>query len=102
MGRLATISNRLATASALAAVLAVSLGACGYRELKAPCGPDEGKPTAASSALSYAPVAPSPVTGSPLDRLAVASIPVSDPCGPLQPINGGRPVAIGPMSGEPP
>jgi hypothetical protein len=98
MGTLATIATRLVTASAFVA----SLGGCGYRELKAPCGPDEGKPSAASSAMSYAPVAPSPVTGSPLDQLSVASIPVADPCGPLRPINGRRLMATGSASGEPP
>lgn len=97
MGKLAQIAARLATASAVAAVL----GGCGYRELKAPCGPDEGKPAAASLAMSYAPVAPLPITGSPLDRLG-GGIPVSDPCGPLRPLNGRRTVSIGSTSGEPP
>lgn len=97
MGNLATISVRLATASALAAVL----GGCGYRELKAPCGPDEGKPSVASLAMSYAPVAPLPITGSPLDRLG-GGIPVTDPCGTLRPLNGRRTVSNGSTSGEPP
>lgn len=94
MGTLATIGTHLATASTVAVVL----GGCGYRELKAPCGPDEGKP----AALSYTPVAPSPMTGSPLDQLSVASIPVADPCGPLRPINARQTVATGSISGEPP
>jgi hypothetical protein len=97
MVKLAHIAARFATASAVAAVL----GGCGYRELKAPCGPDEGKLSAASLAMSYAPVAPSPITGSPLDRLG-GGIPVSDPCGPLRPLNGRQTVSIGSMSGEPP
>jgi hypothetical protein len=97
MGKLAHIAARFATASGLAAVL----GGCGYRELKAPCGPDEGKPSAASLAMSYVPVAPLPITGSPLDRLS-GGIPVSDPCGPLRPLNGRRTVSTGWASGEPP
>lgn len=97
MGTLAHLAARLATASALAAVL----GGCGYRELKAPCGPDEGKLSAGSLAMSYAPVAPLPVTGSPLDRLG-GGIPVTDPCGPLRPLNSRRTASIGSMSGEPP
>ena len=98
MGKLATITTRLATAS----TLAVALGGCGYRELKVPCGPDDGKPAAASLAMSYAAVSPSRVTGSPLDQLSVASIPVADPCGPMRPINGRRLMATGSASGEPP
>lgn len=97
MGKLAHSAARLATACAVAVVL----GGCGYRELKAPCGPDEGKLSAASLAMSYAPVAPLPITGSPLDRLG-GGIPVSDPCGPLRPLNGRRTVSIGSTSGEPP
>jgi hypothetical protein len=97
MGKLAHIPARLATASAVAVVL----GGCGYRELKAPCGPDEGKLSAASLAMSYAPVAPLPITGSPLDRLG-GGIPVTDPCGPLRPLNDRRIVSIGSTSGEPP
>jgi hypothetical protein len=97
MGTLATIAARLATASAVAVVM----GGCGYRELKAPCGPDEGKTSAAFLALSYAPVAPLPITGSPPDRLG-GSIPVSEPCGPLRPLNGGRTATIGSAGGEPP
>ncbi len=97
MGTLAHLAARLATASALAA----ALGGCGYRELKAPCGPDEAKLSAASLAMSYAPVAPSPITGSPLDRLG-GGIPVTDPCGPLRPLNGRRTVSNGSTSGEPP
>lgn len=96
MVKLAHIAH-LATASALASALC----GCGYRELKAPCGPDEGKPAAASLAMSYAPVASLPITGSPLDRLG-GGIPVSDPCGPLRPLNGRRTVSIGSTSGEPP
>ena len=69
--------------AALAAALACSLGGCGYRELKAPCGPEEGAPPA----LSYAPSPAMPVTGSPLDQLGTGSIPVTDSCGPLRPIN---------------
>ncbi|MGL4438694.1 MAG: hypothetical protein ACRCUE_05440 [Bosea sp. (in: a-proteobacteria)] len=98
MGGLANIVVRVVIMSALAA----ALGGCGYRELKAPCGPDEGQPAAAASALAYAPVTSPPMTGSPLDRLAVASIPVADPCGPLRPINGGRTIVPGPAGGEPP
>lgn len=97
MGKFAKLTTRLATASALAAVL----GGCGYRELKAPCGPDEGKPAVASLAMSFAPVAPLPITGSPLDRLG-GGIPVTDPCGPLRPLNGRPTVSIGSTSGEPP
>jgi hypothetical protein len=97
MGKLAHIAARLVTASAVAALL----GGCGYRELKAPCGPDEGKLSAASLAMSYAPVAPLPITGSPLDRLG-GGIPVTDPCGPLQPLNGRRTVSNGSTSGAPP
>jgi hypothetical protein len=85
MGKRATIVTRIAITSALSA----SLGGCGYRELKAPCGPEEGKP----AAMSYAPVVSPPVTGSPLDQLGVASIPVADPCGPLRPLNGARSVS---------
>jgi hypothetical protein len=96
MGTLAHNAARLVTASAVAVVL----GGCGYRELKAPCGPDEGKLSAASLAMSYAPVAQSPITGSPLDRLG-GGIPVSDPCGLLRPLNGRRTVSIGSMSGDP-
>jgi hypothetical protein len=80
-----TMANMVA-GFAIAAVLAPVLGACGYRELKAPCGPDEGSPPA----LSYAQLAATPLTGSPLDRLSGGSIAVTDPCGPLQPINGSR------------
>lgn len=83
MGRLAQITARLSTASALAAVLS----GCGYRELKAPCGPDEGKLSAASWAMSYAPVASPPMTGSPLEEIGGGGIPVADPCGPLRRIN---------------
>ncbi|MGL4443295.1 MAG: hypothetical protein ACRCU1_06705 [Alsobacter sp.] len=97
MGKFAKLTTRLATASALAAVL----GGCGYRELKAPCGPDEGKPAAASLAMSFAPVAPLPITGSPLDRLG-GGIPVTDPCGPLQPLNGRRTLSIGSTADDPP
>jgi hypothetical protein len=97
MGTRAHIAARLVTASAVAVVL----GGCGYRELKAPCDPDEGKLSAVSLAMSYAPVAPLPITGSPLDRLG-GGIPVSDPCGPLRPLNGRRTLSIGPTSGEPP
>jgi hypothetical protein len=97
MGTLAQIAARLVTASAVAVVLS----GCGYRELKAPCGPDEGKLSAASLAMSYAPVAPLPITGSPLDRLG-GGIPVSDPCGPLRPLNGRRTVPTGSANGEPP
>jgi hypothetical protein len=96
MGTLAHVVTHLATASALAAVL----GGCGYRELKAPCGPDEGKLSAASLAMSYAAVAPLPIIGSPLDRLG-GGIPVSDPCGPLRPLNDRRTVATGSTSGDP-
>lgn len=97
MVKFSHIAARLVTASAVAVVL----GGCGYRELKAPCGPDEGKLSAASLAMSYAPVAPLPITGSPLDRLG-GGIPVSDPCGPLRPLNGRPTVSIGSTSGEPP
>ena len=97
MVTLAHIAAHLLTASAVAALL----GGCGYRELKAPCGPDEGKPAAASLAMSYAPVAPLPITGSPLDRLG-GGIPVSDPCGPLRPLNDRRTVATGSTADDPP
>lgn len=97
MGSLAHIAARLVTASAVAVVL----GGCGYRELKAPCDPDEGKLSAASLAMSYAPVAPFPITSSPLDRLS-GGIPVSDPCGPLRPLNGRRTVSIGSTADDPP
>ena len=80
----AELLQSAARAVMLAIVLSSTLGGCGYRELKAPCGPDEGKP----AALSYAPVAPSADMGSPLDRLAIGSIAVVD-CGPLRPINNG-------------
>jgi hypothetical protein len=40
----------------IATALASMLGGCGYRELKAPCGPDEGLPAAAIPNLtSFAP-----------------------------------------------
>lgn len=80
-----------------ASVLALLLGGCGYRELKAPCGPGEGLP----AAMSYAPVAPSPKTSSPLDQLSVAGIPVADPCGSLRPLNGARPNNTTSISGDP-
>jgi hypothetical protein len=97
MGKFAKLATHFLTASAVA----VLLGGCGYRELKAPCGPDEGKLSTASLALSYAPVAPLPITGSPLDRLG-GGIPVTDPCGPLRPLNGRRTLSNGSTSGEPP
>jgi hypothetical protein len=102
MGAWATPTVRAAKSAvlsaALAMVLALSLGGCGYRELKAPCGPEEGAPPA----LSYAPVPAIAATGSPLDQMsagsgAMGAISVADPCGPLRPINGSR--AIG---GPPP
>jgi hypothetical protein len=97
MGALATptvrAARRAALTAALAAALACFLGGCGYRELKAPCGPEEGTPPA----LSYAPSLFVPTTGSPLDRLSVyggmgGGIPVADHCGPLRPINGNLPL----------
>jgi hypothetical protein len=100
MGAWATPTVRAAKSAVLSAALAAALAfilvGCGHRELKAPCGPEEGTP-----ALSYAPSPATPMTGSPLDQLAASSgmgsIPVTDPCGPLLPINGSR--AIG---GPPP
>ena len=90
MGARATLAVRAARSAALMAALAFILGGCGYRELKAPCGPEEGAPPA----LSYAPSPATLHTGSPLDQLAArsgaGSIPVADPCGPLRPINGSR------------
>lgn len=73
------------TRIAILLALAVGLSGCGYRELKAPCGPDEG----GTPALSYAPLAQR-VTGLPLDQLSAGGIPVVDPCGPLRSINAPR------------
>ena len=74
----------------IATALASMLGGCGYRELKAPCGPDEGLPAAAIPNLtSFAPVGTTALTFSPLDQLAVGEHPFLGACGPLRPINGG-------------
>lgn len=79
----------------IATALASMLGGCGYRELKAPCGPDEGLPAAAIPNLtSFAPVGTTALTFTPLDQLAVSDHPVGErpflgACGPLRPINGG-------------
>jgi len=82
---------------------AVLLASCGHRELKAPCGPDEGgPPTIPSTVTSLVPVedhlfepppngtprSSMPLTGTPLDRLAAA--PALDPCGPLRPLNAAK------------
>ena len=64
---------------AIIAALAGVLAGCGYREVKAPCAPDEGQP---SVLTSYAPVLRQ---ASPFDRLAVGE-PAVDPCGPMRPI----------------
>lgn len=87
----------------LALATAVLLASCGHRELKAPCGPDEGGPSAIPStvtslvpvedhlfgpALNGTPRSTMPLTGSPLDRLAAA--PALDPCGPLRPLNAAK------------
>jgi hypothetical protein len=74
----------------IATTLASMLGGCGYRELKAPCGPDEALPAAAIPNLtSFAPVGTTALTFTPLDQLAVGEQPVLGACGPLRPINGG-------------
>ena len=95
MGARATLTvhaaRRAALAAALVAALACSLGGCGYRELKAPCGPEEGVP----AALSYAPFTALPITASPLDRLAAGGIPVADPCGPLRRVDQSLATAVG-------
>jgi len=74
----------------IATALASVLGGCGYRELKAPCGPDEALPAAAIPNLtSFAPVGTTPLTFTPLDQLAVGEHPFLGACGPLRRINGG-------------
>lgn len=80
------IAVRVVTAAAFAA----ALGSCGYRELKAPCKPEEGAPPA----LSYAPPPLTPITGSPLGELATGAIPVADPCGLLRRVNSSPATAI--------
>lgn len=60
-------------------VCACALAGCGYREVKAPCSPDEGQPTILTS---YAALARQ---GTPFDGLAVGE-PALDPCGPMRPI----------------
>jgi hypothetical protein len=79
MGKLAPI----ATPITIASILAAALGGCGYSELKAPCGPDEGQ----VSAASYLPFPTTSVTRTLLDQFAAVPIPIADPCGPLRPIN---------------
>jgi hypothetical protein len=99
MGGVRTTALRIESAAALTAALAVTLGGCGYRELKAPCGPEEGTPPA----LSYAPPLVVPTPGTPLDRLSVyggmggggGGIPVTDPCGPLRRVNSSLATAVG-------
>jgi hypothetical protein len=91
------------TIAPLALATAVLLASCSHRELKAPCGPDEGGPSAIPSTVtSLVPVddhlsgptpngtprSTRPLTGSPLDRLAAAS--ALDPCGPLRPLNAAK------------
>jgi hypothetical protein len=91
------------TIAPLALATAVLLASCGHRELKAPCGPDEGGPSAIPSTvtslvpvedhlsgprLNGTPRSTMPLTGSPLDRLAAAS--GLDPCGPLRPLNAAK------------
>jgi hypothetical protein len=67
-------------AFAIMALLASALAGCGYREVKAPCSPDEGQP---SILTSYAPVSRQ---APPFDRLAAGgSLP--DPCGPMRKVN---------------
>ena len=84
----------------IATALASVLGGCGYRELKAPCGPDEALPAAAIPNLtSFAPVGTTALTFTPLDQLAVSEHhvdqlavgehPFLGACGPLRRINGG-------------
>jgi hypothetical protein len=88
-----SIAARMAFVSACAMVL----GGCGYRELKAPCGPNEGgTPGLSYAALFYASEVQH-ATGSPLHQLGVGGSPVSDPCGPPRPINGTQSTA-----GDPP
>jgi hypothetical protein len=66
--------------SAVMALLAFALAGCGYREVKAPCAPDEGQP---SILTSYAPLPPQ---GAPFGGPAVGpSYP--DPCGPMRKVN---------------
>jgi hypothetical protein len=67
-------------ACAIVAFVAGALCGCGYREVKAPCSPDEGQP---SMLTSYAPVARQ---RTPFDGLAVGET-ASDPCGPMRKIN---------------
>ena len=59
--------------SAVVLTLAVLLSGCGYKPLKAPCGPDEG-----NQALAFAPDPLPAVTPNPFRAL--------DPCGPMKPI----------------
>jgi hypothetical protein len=74
----------------IATALASVLGGCGYRELKAPCGPDEAFPAAAIPNLtSFTPVGTILLTFTPLDQLAVGEHLFLGACGPLRPINGG-------------
>ncbi len=65
---------------AIVASLAGALAGCGYREVKAPCSPDEGQP---SMLTSYAGVQPQ---ATPFVGLAVGE-PASDPCGPMRKIS---------------
>ena len=67
-------------AFAVIALVAGVLAGCGYREVKAPCAPDEGQP---SILTSYAAASRQ---GAPFDRLAVRE-PASDSCGPMRKIN---------------
>jgi hypothetical protein len=65
---------------AVIALVAGVLAGCGYREVKAPCSPDEGQSTILTS---YAPVSRQ---APPFDRLAAGGSP-PDPCGPMRKVN---------------
>lgn len=53
--------------------LALTLSACAYKPLKAPCAPDEG-----GTPLAYADLPPAPLPGFPIHAI--------NSCGPMRPI----------------
>jgi hypothetical protein len=84
--------------------LVTLLAGCGHRELKAPCAPLEG----ASLASAYAGFADDGVLAlMPVDDILPSApsgfgpIPVSDPCGPLKPLNAALVPPTAPRAGAP-